>query len=145
MTEVVQATVVEDLFAEDQTPVALAKPDSPSLARIRGIEDEMQERSLGIIDGVLAFADLPLEATEAPPEWVAQYGKEGAAKRFRLARHGMESAKDAPVAIKVAVSVHAAITKARATEKAGPKSLNIQFVQMSAPLPDFPVIEVDSK
>lgn len=146
--------VEEDLFAEplaEPAPLATRAQVVPSktaeeqtLERIRGIEDNMLESALSVVDGVLAFAEVQPDDEEPPEEWNGRFGEEGARRRLKLAKEGWKSAKEAAVAIKVATGVVAAITRARASEKGGPKVLNFQFVQMSAPLPEFPVLEVEA-
>lgn len=112
--------------------------------RLREIEDSLLTQSLSVIDDTLAFRDIAPEDTDPPPEWILQYGKKEAMKRFRLAKAGWATKKDAPSGAAAAERVAVGIIKARATEKAGPKSLNIAVVQIAIGTPQtFPEREIE--
>ena len=55
------------------------------------------------------------------------------------------SVKDAPVAIATATKVLTGIVRARATEKAGPKQLNLNMVSITAPLKQLEVIDIEGE
>lgn len=112
-------------------------------ARLERIQDDLLERSLAVVDGSVSFADIEPGALEPPPEWIEQYGHEGAMRRLRVARASWMNAKEAPVGIKVAAQVAVGILRAKAQEKSGPKTLNIAVVQMTAPLPQFEEREIE--
>jgi hypothetical protein len=133
----------------DDTKLAKAVQQTVSLAdvqqeKLRVLEDELLEQSLEVVGGTCSFAELdPEKFDKIPQKWVDDMGMEKAAKFHRLAKAGWLPAKDAPVAITTATKVVSSIVRARATEKAGPKSLNMNIVQLSAPLPDFEVVDVE--
>jgi hypothetical protein len=112
-----------------------------------GIQDRIYEESLSVIDDGLKFADVDisdLEDGQPPPEkWVKELGLEKAKRRARVARYCLMPKKDAPIAISLAASTAAAIANARAKTNQGPKTLNVQVVQISQPLPPLEVVEVD--
>lgn len=106
-------------------------------AELASMQDELLVRSLNVVEGAMAFAEIEPTDSDPPAEWIEQLGEEKARIKFRIARAAWMAAKDAPVGIKVASALAVGIIKAKATEKAGPKQLNIAFVQMTAPLPQF--------
>jgi len=112
---------------------------------IRGIEDRIQAGALEVIEDSMWWRSLDPEAESPPEEWIAELGRERARQRFRVAKANWMSAKEAPIGIRTATLVSMGITKARAMEKQVPKSLNVAFVQMSAPLPEFPEIVVKGR
>ena len=128
-------------------PIQLASKEAVELdahERIKSIESEVFQSASEVTLGAFRFADIDPEATEPPQAWIDAHGREEALKRFRLAKAGAEGAKTAPAALRMAAALVAAGIKAKAMEKAGPRALAIQFVQMSAPLPDFPRRIVDT-
>lgn len=134
-----------------ELPEELAETKYPVISEtrhsdiIRSIENELHMITAEVVHGVLSFADLDPEnlPTDPPQEWVEQMGLARARKRFTLAKAGWMNAKEAPIAIKVATQTFAGIVKARATERVAPRALNIQIVEMSAPVPLFPELEVE--
>ena len=110
---------------------------------IEVLEDTVFEDSLRVIGAALKFADI--DSPDPPAEWVDEYGDKEARVRHRIATFATMNAKDAPVALKLAATTLIGLTKARAMRGAAPKSLNVQLVQMSAPLPTFPVREIEEK
>jgi hypothetical protein len=147
-----ESAAVDTGAFDELEPVKLAKPEPKTLAaedtahaEIKSIEDNLYRRSLKVVLGVMDFANIGPEDTEPPAAWIEQLGYEEALQRFRLAQAGQMGPKTAPVAIKAATSLVAAIAKVRAMEKtSGPKTLAISFVQLSAPLPEFPRRIVDT-
>lgn len=130
-------------------PPPLAKPEPIRLGprglraeQLRDLEDQLLERSLTVVSDVLYARDIDPGQKEAPPEW-GDMDPDEKIKRLRTANAGWMNKKDAPVFIATGVQVASGIIKARATEKAAPKTLNVQIVQMSAPLPQFEVIEME--
>lgn len=105
--------------------------------RLRGMESEILAKSLEIIDSAEDFHKaMNLDgtlATEVPQAWIAQYGQEGAEQRFKIARAACMSAKDAPVALKMAQQTAVGAMAALEKAKAGPAVFNLQFVQMVQP------------
>lgn len=112
--------------------------------RIRSMEDELLEESLEVVEGALMFAHIAPDQKEPPEEWVERWGREKAERMFRLAGYGLMANKDAPVGIKVARDIATGILRNRATEKMGPRELNVAFVQMPmAALPQYPEKEIE--
>jgi hypothetical protein len=130
------------------TKLVRAKGNSLSLAdlqrdRLRGLEDDLLESSLAVVGGTCDFAELdPEDFNTIPQAWIDELGEERAAKKHRMAKAGWLPAKEAPIAISTATKIVTGIVRARATEKSGPRSLNINMVKMTAPMPDFEVVDV---
>lgn len=142
---------VEDdwgFLPENPGPISLEKkprelnPDK--LDRLRDIESGLLERSMAILGDALSFRDIEPGSETCPPEW-RDMDPDEAVKRLRVANAAWLGKKDAPVGLDLAKQVAVGIIKARATEKTAPKTLNVTVVNMSAPLPVFDVIEVESK
>jgi hypothetical protein len=134
---------------ESDPPVELVRPEKKAVvlpkkaqaAIMRSMEDEMHQESMTILHGATHFYKIEPDAKEPPREWVKELGKKQAWERFRLSQFALMSKKDAPVGLFLASATHASITKARATEKGGTRTLNMISVQMPAP-PEYPRIEV---
>lgn len=107
-------------------------PQQVGLSRVKAIEDRLFDKASEVLDGVLAFADVKADDVSPPGEWIEEYGLERAEKRFRMAKYGLMSAKEAPVAIKVAQAHHASITNSRAKERNAPISLNAALILIPA-------------
>ena len=133
-----------DFLEEDDEPRSLAKPASRAerMDRLRDLENTLLETSLAVVGDALSFRDIDAGATEAPPDWGGMDPDE-AVKRLRMANAAWMNKKDAPVGIELAKQVAVGIIKARATEKAAPKTLNVVQIQMSAPLPQFETVEME--
>jgi hypothetical protein len=134
-------------FSDDLPSAAVTipprKPQATSALAIRAVEDEIYVESVTTVRDALRFNEIDHEWTEPPVEWVAELGEHEAKKRFRLARYGCMPGKDVPFGLKLAQDTLVGIAKARATEKAGPKTLNMIYVKISAPMPEFEEVEVD--
>lgn len=148
MTKIAEPSLFDDLPVHAEVvAVAPRRPEGLSqkaFDEIKSVEDGLLEKAEAIVGGVMSFADIDPDAEGPPKSWVDELGIEAAVKKFRLAQAGRLSSSAAPVGIKVATAVQATIMKARAMEKSGPKLLNVQLVQMSAPLPEFPRRIVES-
>jgi hypothetical protein len=129
----------------DTTPIAATKGNELDRARqIKSFEEALLVRALEVSDSVLRFAEIDQDATEPPEEWVNELGKKGARERFRIAKAAWMGANEAPIGIKTSAQLAASIIKARSTEKAAPRQLNIGVVHLSAPIPTFDVVDVES-
>jgi hypothetical protein len=105
---------------------------------LRRLEDELYAGSLAVVGGVFNFAELdPANLDKIPEGWTKQ--------QHRIAKAGWMSSKEAPVAIVTATKVLTGIVRARATEKAGPKQLNINMVSMAAPLEALEVLDIEEE
>jgi hypothetical protein len=134
-----------DWFDEEPASIVPAKPSklAESVDTIRAVEDEIHKESANVLRGVLAFSEVD-PAWESPPDdWIAAYGQVEAEKRFRLAKYALMNAKEAPVGLKLAKDTFVGMSKARAAEKGGARTLNMTFVQMSRPMPVFPEKDVE--
>lgn len=144
-----------ELNEAPQPPVQIVLPPKPQvLARdeqkfeeMRRIEDELMQENLQIIRDVAKARDIDSDhkGLGVPEEWL-QSGmtREQAAKTLRVAKASWLCAKEAPVFIATSKSIVLGIVKARAAEKAAPRSLNLTVVNMQTPLPkEFEVVEVD--
>jgi hypothetical protein len=114
----------------------LSKRSEDDLAqeRLRDIEDSLYEQATTVVSNALAFTQIEMgeegASKEVPGEWIAELGYEKAAEKHRTALYALSSSKEAPIGLKLAATVQASITKARAQEKGGPKVLNMTLVQM---------------
>lgn len=123
------------------------KKDKVSVAEerdraLKNIESELLRDSMEVVVDSLRFREIKPGQEEPPPQWVREVGYKRAIERLRVANAGWMSKKDAPIAVQLAQVVAIGIIRSRATEKAGPKTLNVAMVQMSAPLPTFPELDV---
>lgn len=136
------------LTGEERPPLPVVAPQDvlakrrEAEAKVERITDELLMSSMGTIRGVLRFADLPPDAEEPPAHWVEQMGAEEARKQFQLARYGLMSSAQAPVALKLAAQVATGILKSR-NEKTVPSQLNVQFVQFNLPPMKYPSRKVE--
>ena len=140
LPEVVEAPVVEVM---PLVPVEKKSKIQLRAEALRSIEDGILERSQAVVDDALHFGEFDPEDPNPPQAWVEELGQERAEKRLRMAKYALMSAKEAPVGLAIAKATFASIIKARATEKQGPRQLNVNVVNMTAPLPEFRVIEVE--
>jgi hypothetical protein len=102
--------------------------------RIDALVNGVFEENLSIVADVARFRDIDPGATEPPAEWVAELGKEGAWKRFRVARSAWLGLKDAPAALSIAKSIASSLALARAKKGSGQdRSLKIEFAVFPAP------------
>jgi len=110
---------------------------------LREIEDRVLARTLGIVEDFLHFGDIPLGSQDVPAEWQDELGPERAERRHRLASWAQMGTKDAPVGLKYTKEILVGIVKARATEKAEPKTLNLAITKIDFCLPEFPKTRVE--
>lgn len=127
------------------TPVAVVKrtAEEDRLAKLRQIEDDLLQQSLTVMDDVHGFRDIECGQTEPPIEWIKKLGFDEAEKRLRVANAAWLSAKEAPVGLMIAQRVAIGIIKARSSEKAQSRSLNIALVQMTMPVQKPEEVEIE--
>jgi hypothetical protein len=113
--------------------------------KLKELENELFAENLAILHDMAFFRDIEPDCEEPPEQWVVELGAEQAKKRLRIAKAAWMSAKEAPVALAVSKSIAMGIIKARATEKAGPRSLNVALVHMVAPPVQFEERELEEK
>lgn len=118
---------------------------------LKTIEADLFLDSMSIVSDSFKFREIEPGQQEPPQEWVDQLeyqnpgrGYELAKQRLRSANAGWMSKRDSPVAVQVAQAIVVGISRSRAQLNAGPKTLNVQLVQMSAPLPQFPELLLES-
>ena len=128
------------------TPTAsIVAPPSPApLNKLQRMEEDILERSLEVVQASMHWQDIEPDAEEPPQAWVDELGREGAQKRFRVARAAWQSAKTAPVGLSLAKATALGITKVRAMTKMATPTLNVNFVNFQAP-PELQVVDVESE
>jgi hypothetical protein len=140
-------TVEDDgsVLAEVQ-PVELKPRDNSMMVRreeLKRIEQGILTSALEVVSATLDFAAIDPDDALPPKEWVEKYGKEAAMRKFRVAKEGWKSAKEAAVGIKVAAQIASAGIKAHA-ERVEPRSLNVSLVKIAVSDGQFAEIEVSS-
>lgn len=138
-----------EVVPKTDLPVKAPAPVVPAAQQkalqLRKMEDQIYEESAEIMRGVMRAHKVADELTETPPEWIAEHGKEKADEMFRLARYGKMSRKDAPVSLFLAQGTLSSIVKARSTEKAGARVLNVTMVQFPQAQIEYPRKKVESE
>ena len=113
---------------------------------LKTIEADLFQQAMQVtLDSLKAF-EVTFDQEEPPQEWVDQLeysypgkGYELAMVKLRTAQAGSLNKKDAPIAIQVAQAITVGISRSRAQLNAGPKTLNVQLVQLPASvMPEFP-------
>lgn len=146
MSDSLKAEVVEF------TPLTVrpgAKEQEGAQSRLREIADGLLEQNLSIMESASAFGDIDPADAEPPPEWVKQFGEEGARRRHRIARAAWLSSKDAPVGIANARALVVGMMKSKAMENAAPKHFSVVTVQLTEPQlrkaleEEFPIADVE--
>lgn len=107
------------------------------MERVRALEDSLLEENLGIVADAAKFNQIDPGQEQLPHEWLLELGSVKARERMRVAQAAWLPVKDAPVGLKMAQGIALGIIKARAVEKAAPRTLNVAFVQMPAPQQEF--------
>lgn len=119
-------------------------------AKIKQFEDEILEDALGVVSAAISFGDITgpeHDEDDIPQRWLDRCdgNREEAAKRMRIAKSAWLPKNVSPTALDMSTKISSSIIKARSVEKGGPRVLNISFVNLSAPIPTFDVIDVDSE
>jgi hypothetical protein len=107
------------------------------------IQDELFVEHMKVMRDIGMSRDVNPEDPSIPDAWVQKYGFAEAEKMHRVAVAGWATKKDAPVFVDVSKSVVLGIIRAKATEKSGPRHLNVNVVNMTAPPILFPEMEVE--
>lgn len=135
------AETIQPVVASSPAQVVSKKKLSVEQQReqtLKSLEADLFLESMQIVADSFKFREIAPGQNEPPESWVAELGYQKAMERLRSAQAGWMSKKDSPVAVQVAQAVVIGISRSRASEKAGPRTLNVQVVQMSAPMPVFP-------
>jgi len=124
-------------------PTAMTSDKERQRAEIRMIEDRLLRKSMFVMESAVSFQEIDPERPDViPTEWIDELGLEGATQRHRVAMEAWKNQREAAVGLKVATNTAAAIIKARATEKAADRPLNIGVIMM-APMRQYTKLEVD--
>jgi hypothetical protein len=113
---------------------------------LRDIENEILNKSLGVVAAAISFAEVDENELNIPEEWIEKYGEKEATRRFRIAKGAWKSTKEAPNGILVAMKVATSIVQARSTERAAPKALNVTWIQNNGvPPPAYPEVIIEAE
>lgn len=115
------------------------------LAKVEEVENELfLESAQAMSDVVQCFQDWDPADKEQQDQLYMRWqmdpaiGPERALRMRNLVRAAWLGKKEAPVGLAIIQSIYVAGVKARATREGGPATMNVQMVQMSAPMPKFP-------
>lgn len=133
---------MSDDWLEDFEEAPIEKAQDKELALLREVDRRIESSANEIVEGTMRAFDVPFDATACPEGWKELYGPEEAERRFRIAKAAQLPTASAPVALKLAHQMKSGIMAAKAKRNDGPKTMNVALVKMTAPLPNFPVIEV---
>lgn len=126
-----------------QTPKTRRKAEN-TLAQVRlaAMAEAIEVDAAEIVQDVLNYAKADNEEELPPHEMVERYGERVANERWRRMKHGMLSAKDAPMGIRLAMNIYTTSMRIK-SEKERPK-LNAQVVMLNvAPQEQYEVIQVE--
>lgn len=145
MSEVAQAEVVEAEWFEESPRREQEKPvpiQGSNLSRaekrqeeLKSLEDEMLASCLEVVGGSIDFVELDPDDPVKPEGW--------SDRKYRAALAGLKNAKESPVGLKVATQFAVGAIRAKAVERAGPRSMNVTMVQFAAPRKAYDEVEVD--
>lgn len=133
--------MADDIELVHRAQVVLDK--KAALRRLAEVEHAVQQNSFDVVDAVVSFAEINPEQEEPPQNWIEKYGYLKALHRFRIAKAGWMSAKDAPVAIKVAASIATNALKNRGEENRQP--LNMTLVKVVSNTHKYETMEIEEK
>lgn len=132
------------------------RPDKKALAielrkERRALERErLFFKGAEVVDASLAAFEIPEQNPDdpngLPAEWVQQYGEAGARRRLRIAAAALQSNKDAPYALKMAMAVVSSAMKEREAEEekgAAIQNLHVNFINVEAP--KFPTQKLEDE
>jgi hypothetical protein len=109
---------------------------------LQALEQKLVTQSATIIEDALRFTEWPVDDPDAQKAtyelWLDTEGPEVAKRRRSAIVAAWASKKDAPVGLDIARSIFVAGMKASAQRGTGQSTMNVQIVQMSAPMPNFP-------
>lgn len=142
----------------DETPkaeVILPKPLETDAERRRNeilsVQEQLFQAHTDVVLAMGKFAEVHPDHDEEedglPHDWVEQYGEKRAREMLRIAKAAWMKSSDAPAALKNSVAVVTSIIKARSTEKAANRQLNIAVVSMTPAgekPPELPVRDLDA-
>lgn len=137
------------LLKEQKTEIEKLSKSS-SLEAIKAAESKLFTDAIKVLEpfmqfGELGFDDETGEVDSVPFEWEG-LSEEEKKKKIRLAKAGWMPSADVPHGVKMAHATVLGIIKAKATEKAGTKVLNIESITFPSPAQkpeEFEVIDVE--
>lgn len=138
------------LDPEEKTEIVKAKPEAIEQTEnskwLRKAQKKLLDKSTRVIEDALLFRDIDPSQPSPPDEWVSKLGQVEAERRFRVAKAAWMSAKEAPVAFKIAKDVFVGISKALSADAGAPKVLNMQAVQINlGPPQELPRVRIERK
>lgn len=110
--------------------------------QLTSMQDELFAGSMKNIRAMSMAAEINPEDPTIPDHWIQKFGAEDATIMHRVAMAGWQNKKNAPVFLDTDKAVVLGIIRAKATEKSGPKHLNVSVVNMTAPPMMFPEMDV---
>ena len=128
-------------FPIPERPDAIVPREQASLA-VEVLTAQLFQENLQILLDAARFADIPRGSREVPQSWIDQMGEERATAAFRVALYAQMSAKEAPVALKMATTVVLGVMKALEASTARKRPLSVGHA-VEMPAPQFAEIEVD--
>lgn len=142
----------DQLFAEEAIEVApsaveVLRPGKLTRqeqveAEFKAMEERLFSKSAEVLDDSLDFVALDPKTEQLDPKAIEGMSPERAERKRRTAIYAAQSAKDAPVGLKIAANVATSIARTRSMNGAGPKVLNIAVIQMPAMPFRYPEREV---
>lgn len=125
----------DDSILAEHVPAPTLKSRGTHLSRreeLKAIEQGILVSALEVVSHTLDFAEIERDDQRPPQEWIDEMGAAAAMRRFRVAKEGWASAKEAAVGIKVATQIAAASIKASAMTQAA-KTLNVALIGIVTP------------
>lgn len=98
------------LRAELRDPLA----KEARLARIEELENEVFEKSVQVVNALLDWTQVTHDQKEPPPEWIEQWGLEGARQRLAIAKSAWLPQAVMPGGGKLALQAMTGISRGRA-------------------------------
>lgn len=149
--------MAEEIIPAERLEVqVMDQPDKRALAAAKRKEKRAEERErlffkgAEVVDAGMAAFEMPEldpeNPNEPPAEWVERYGREGALRRMRIAAAALQSNKDAPYALKMAMAVVQSAMKEREAEDekgANIQNLHVNFINVEAP--KFPTQKLEDE
>ncbi len=112
---------------------------------VRDVVHEIVDETVRVTKDSLYFASIDPQDDDPPAEWVKELGEKKALERLRTAKYALMGAKEAPVGLKIAASLAGSIIKAKSQERNIENNINIVKMFVSAPVPEYPELEVESE
>jgi len=126
------------------------QPLGSDQSRLQALQNEIFEDSVSKLRTLMRFDEWPAgdrDKQEAVKlRWIMAGMEPAEADRHaNLLNAAWMSKKDAPVALDILRSIYVSEVKARSLENSAPKTMNVQVVALSAPIPNFKRVRVDKE